>query len=292
MYNKLKNKKEFRYLYTFGAVVLSAFLQALVIQTFIRPSGLLSSGFTGIAILIDRIAGLYGRNISTSLAMVALNLPVAIICIKSISLRFTAFSMLQVFLTSIFLNLFHFNPAFDDMILNVVFGGALYGLSIAIAIRGNASTGGTDFIALYVSNKNGKSIFQYIFIGNVLVLSIFGFLFGWTYAGYSIMFQFISTKVINYFYNRYEQVTLQITTEHGKEVIDAYIAKYRHGISCLDAVGGYSSKKMYVLHTVISFYEVRDIIQLMRAVDPHIIINLLKTQEFFGGFYRAPIDEI
>jgi len=221
-----------------------------------------------------------------------LNLPVAFICVKSISLRFTAFSMLQVFLSSFFLSIFHFNPVFDDMILNVCFGGALYGLSIAIAIRGHASTGGTDFIALYVSNKNGKSIFEVIFFANVVVLCIFGFLFGWAYAGYSILFQFVSTKVIGFFYNRYEQVTLQITTEHGKEVIDAYIERYRHGISCLDAVGGYSSKKMYVLHTVISFYEVREIIQLMRSVDPHIIINLLKTQQFYGGFYRAPIDEI
>lgn len=292
MYDQLKKKKEFRYLYTLGAVILSAFVQAFVIQTFIRPSGLLSSGFTGLAILIDRVAGLYGKNIPTSLGLIALNLPVAMICIKSISIRFTAFSMLQVFLSSFFLNIFHFNPVFDDMILNVFFGGALYGLSIAIAIRGNASTGGTDFIALYVSNKNGKSIFGYIFCANVVVLSIFGYLFGWAYAGYSIMFQFVSTKVINFFYNRYEQVTLQITTEHGKEVIDAYIARYRHGISCLDAVGGYSSKKMYVLHTVISYYEIRDIIQLMRSVDPHIIINLLKTQQFYGGFYRAPVDEI
>lgn len=292
MLDRLKKKKEFRYVYTFGAVLLSALIQAMVIQSFIRPSGLLSSGFTGIAILIDRVAGLYGKNLPTSIGLIALNLPVAFICLKSISFRFTAFSILQVFLTSFFLNVLHFSPLFDDMILNVCFGGALYGLSIAIAIRGNASTGGTDFIALYVSNKNGKSIFGYIFLANVLVLCIFGFLFGWDYAGYSIMFQFVSTKVINFFYNRYEQVTLQITTEYGKEVIDAYIAKYRHGISCLDAVGGYSSKKMYVLHTVISFYEVREIIQLMRSVDPHIIINLLKTQQFYGGFYRAPIDEI
>ena len=64
-------------------------------------------------------------------------------------------------------------------LLDVVFGGFLYGLSIAIALRGNASTGGTDFIALYVSNKTGRSIWEYVFAGNCVILCIFGYMFGW-----------------------------------------------------------------------------------------------------------------
>ncbi len=75
-----------------------------------------------------------------------------------------------------------------------VFGGFLYGFAIAIALKGNASTTGTDFIALYVSNKMNKSIFEYIFVFNTLMLCVFGFMFGWVHAGYSILFQFLSTK--------------------------------------------------------------------------------------------------
>lgn len=51
-----------------------------------------------------------------------------------------------------------FDPLFDDMLLNIIFGGFLYGIMTVIALKGNASTGGTDFIALYVSNKLGRSI--------------------------------------------------------------------------------------------------------------------------------------
>lgn len=109
--------------------------------------------------------------------------------------------------------------------LNVIFGGFLYGLCIAIALRGNASTGGTDFIALYVSNKTGRSIWEYVFAGNVVILCIFGYMFGWLYAGYSILFQFISTKTISAFHHRYERVTLQITTAHAEEIMKAYIWK-------------------------------------------------------------------
>ena len=290
MLAQLKKNKMARRIITILAVTASAILQTFVIQAFIQPANLLSGGFTGAAILIEKITSLYGFTFSTSLGMLVLNIPVAILCSRSISVRFTFYSMIQVFLASFFLKVLHFEPMFDDMMLNVVFGGFLYGIGIVIALRGNASTGGTDFIALYVSNKTGRSIWEYVFAGNVLILCIFGFMFGWIYAGYSILFQFISTKTISAFHHRYERVTLQITTTKAEAVIKAYIGQYRHGISCVDAVGGYSHKKMNLLHTVVSSYEVPDIVALMRDEDPHVIVNMIRTENFYGGFYRAPIE--
>lgn len=279
-----------RRLITFFAVIASAFLQAYAIQVFVRPANLLSGGFTGVAILFDAIAGLYGRSFSISLGMLLLNIPVALLCCKSISVRFTFFSLLQVFLASLFLEIFHFSPMFDDLMLNVVFGGFVYGMCIVVALRGNASTGGTDFIALFVSNKTGRSIWEYVFVGNVVILCIFGYISGWRYAGYSIIFQFVSTKTISAFHHRYERVTLQATTTKAEDVIREYVGKYRQGISCVEAVGGYSHKKMYLLHTVVSSYEAAEIVRLMHSQDPHIIVNILKTENFFGGFYQAPLE--
>ena len=232
----------------------------------------------------------WGISFPTSLGMLCINIPVAIICSRGISVRFTAFSLFQVFLTSGFLQFLHFEPLFDDPVLNVIFGGFLMGISIVIALKGNASSGGTDFIALYVSNKTGRSIWGQVFIGNCVLYCIFGLLFGWMNAAYSILFQFISTKTISTFHHRYDRVTLQITTEKADEMMEAYIRVCKHGISCVEAVGGYSRKKMYVLHTVISSYEVDDIIRLMREVDPHVIINVFKTEQFYGRFYHAPME--
>lgn len=291
MIRNLRKNKRIKLLITFVCVIVAAFLQAYVIQVFIQPADLLSSGFTGVALLIEKITSTYlGFSFSTSLGMILLNVPVAMICYKSISPKFTFFSLLEVFLASFFLRVIHFSPIFDDVLLNIAFGGFAYGLLTVVALRGNASTGGTDFIALYVSNKKGKAIWEYVFLFNTVILIIFGFMFGWEHAGYSILFQFISTRTIDSFYHRYERVTLQVTTTHAQKVINAYVQQYRHGISCVDAMGGYSQKPMNLLHTVVSSYEVQDIINLMREVDPKVIVNVLKTENFFGGFYQAPID--
>ena len=277
MIKKLNKNKKARTLVTFLCVLISALSQAYVIQVFIQPANLLSSGFTGVAILIEKITSTYfGFSFSTSLGMIVLNVPVAILCYKNISPRF--------------LKVCQFQPLFNDILLNITFGGVSYGLMAVLVLRGNASTGGTDFIALYISNKKGKSIWEYVFVFNTLILMIFGSMFGWIHAGYSILFQFISTKTIDSFYHRYERVTLQITTKKSKEIVEAYIQYYRHGISCVEAIGGYSKQPMNLLHTVVSSYEVQDIIDLMKDVDPDLIVNVIKTENFYGGFYQQPIE--
>ena len=280
-----------RRLITLCSVFISALLQAFVIQAFINPAGLLSSGFTGVAILIDRITSLVGFSFPTQLGMLALNIPVALVCWRSISKRFVIFSMLQVALSAAFLQFCDFAPLLDSTVLMVLFGGVLYGLAISIALKSGASTAGTDFIALMVSNKTGRTIWGYVFAGNCLVLAIFGFIFGWEHAAYSIVFQFISTKTIDSFYHRYERVTLQITTAYPNEVCRAYTSAFKHGVFRADGVGGYSGKPMSLLNTVVSSYEAGEIIKLIRGVDPRAVINVMKTENFIGNFHREAVDE-
>ena len=290
---RLRRYKAVRNVITASAVFLSALLQAFTIRAFVNPAELLSSGFTGLAILIDRVTSLFGFSFPTFIGMIVLNIPVAVICWKSINRRFVLFSMAQVFLSSFFLNQFnaaHVLPPFHNILLEVVFGGFLYGLSIALALKGGASTAGTDFISLMVSNKTGHSIWGLVFAGNCIVLCIFGSMFGWDLAAYSIIFQFISTKTIETFYHRYDRMTLQVTTSKPQEVLDAYRAEYRHGSSCVEATGGYSGKPYWVITTVVSSYEVGDIVALIRTQDERAVVNVLRTEDFFGGFYRDPIN--
>ena len=287
-YRKYRKNPKVRHLVSLFAIILSGFLQAFTLKVFIQPSNLLSSGFLGVSILIHQIAELFGLDISISLMMLALNIPVAIICYRGISPRFTFYSILQVFFGSFFIRVLNFEPIFDDVLLNVIFGGVLNGLYVSLALKGNASTGGMDFIALYVSNKSGKTIWQQVFLFNTLLLVIFGALFGWRNAGYSIIFQYISTKVISTFHQRYHRVTLQITTRYGEDVMQSYLKNIRHGISCVDAIGGFSREKMYLLHTVISSYEVMDAVAVIKEADPRAIINQISTENFYGRFHREP----
>lgn len=269
--------------YTCLLVICSALLQAFTLKAVLTPANLLPGGFLGIGVLVQHLTfGVLPFNIISWI----LNFGVALFCFKSISRRFSIWSMVQVTLGTIFTSLFNFQPIIDDIVLSVVVGGVLTGIYITLALEGNASTGGTDFIALYVSNKKGKAIWGYVFIFNSCLLLVFGAQQGWELAAYSILFQFIATKTIENFHNRYDQLTLQITTNIPEKVMDYYFTYHKHGMSCLEAIGGYTHRKTYILQTVISAYEVHDITTGIIETDPSAIINVMRTQQFIGSFYR------
>ncbi len=281
----------YKNIWNLACVLLCAFIQAFVLETFLIPAQLLSAGFTGVAILLNRISLEFtSHQISTSFFIIVLNLPVALICAKTVGKKFTLYSSIEFIAAAAFLKWFDFSPIFHDTVLNIIFGGFINGLSIVIALSGNASTGGTDFIALYVSNKTGREIWRHIFVFNILLLIVFGYLFGWEYAGYSMLYQFISTKTIENFYQRYKRVTLQITTQIPDKVIHEYLAHHRHGISVVNGYGGYSGKPVSLVHIVCSSYELDASIKTIRRADPGVVINVLPSINFFGRFYRPPLE--
>ena len=112
-FQEIRNNDKVRFVYTFTCVLLAGFMQAAVMQIFMNPINLLSSGFTGVAILAEKITStFFGFSFPVSLGMIALNIPVAFLCSKSISKRFTFFSLLQVFFASFFLRVLKFDVIF------------------------------------------------------------------------------------------------------------------------------------------------------------------------------------
>lgn len=287
---ELKKEKRTRMIFSMLVITFSAFMQVYIMQVFMEPCNLLSGGFTGVALLINKIFGLFGMNFPTSIGILLLNAPAAILCYKHISPRFTFLSCMQFGLVSLFLEIFHFEPFFNDQILNVLFGGFLWGFSISLSLKAGGSTGGTDFIAQYVSNKIHRGIWDYVFYFNCTMLVIFGYIFGWIYAGYSILFQFLSTRTISSLYQRYAQITVEFTCQDPDPVIDAFMAVCRHGMSVFEAYGAYSHKKFYVCKAVISAYEVQDVVENVRKVDPKVLVNTYHTMNFYGNFYQKPLE--
>ena len=279
-----------RDLISFACVFCSSLIMAATTKTFVRPAHLLSGGFMGIALLVDMIADLFGKSIPTAFTLVVLNVPVALICAKKISKRFVFFSLSQVFLTSFLLQIIPNYPLFDEQVLNVVFGGYIWGMSIVLALKSGASSGGTDFIALYFANKNGREIWMQVFAFNAMILCVFGVIFGFDKAGYSILFQFISTKTISTFHTRYKRVMLHIYTVKKDEVVDTYLEKFHHGITALDGYGGYSHHPVSYLTAIVSSYEVGDVLEALKETDPKIIVSVTKVENFIGRFYNKPLD--
>lgn len=272
-------------------VVLSALVYSISMNFFVTRGNLFPGGFSGLSrIIIGIFAKFFGINIPFGVFYFGLNIIPTILVYKFVGHKFTIFSMLQFSLVAFFTLFIPKLCLTDDLLLIAIFGGILGGSGISIALKNNASSGGTDFVAMYASGKFNISVWNHIMIGNAVVLVFAGLLFGWDKALYSIIYQFCSTQVIKTFHDRYKYRTLHIITEHGDEVCDELFRTVRHGITRMEGRGAYRKMPQTYLYMTINAYQVREVVEAIKKVDPKAFININITEKIIGNYYQKPLD--
>jgi len=177
-----------------------------------------------------------------------------------------------------------------DTLLSAVFGGAINGLSIALCLYAGATSGGTDFIAIFISEKYHKESWNFIFAGNCVILAVAGYLFGLNKALYSIIFQFTTTVTLEALYRNYQQKTLLIITNKADLIYSVINEKTHHGATCFEGFGSYEKKSRTLLYSVVTASQVKSLISAIRLIDKEAFINVLKTDQLNGRFYQRPFD--
>ena len=277
----------------FLVVSLAAALMAVNIKTFVHTGGLLPGGFTGITLLLQEIFLKFaGIKIPFTVFYWGLNLIPALICFKYVGKYFTLLSIWMIILSGI---LTDFIPAItivasDDTILCSIFGGLLNGFAITLCLLAGATSGGTDFISIYVSEKTGRSIWNMILIFNVMVLAVFGLLFGWERALYSIVFQFATTQLLNALYKRYQKSTLFIISDHTDELIGVIRQVTGHDATLFTGKGCYKGAERKMLYTVISSDEEFKLVRSIKEADPGAFVNIMQTKMLKGNFIMKKQD--
>ena len=271
------------------AVCVASVLMALNINTFVQTGGLYPGGATGLTILIQRLSEKF-LNIHLSFAVVnfLLNMIPIYIGFRYIGKRFTLYSCLMIVLTGILTDIIPSYIITYDILLISIFGGIINGFAISLCLRMDTTSGGTDFIAIYLSRKKGIDSWNIILYFNVVLLLMAGFSFGWDKALYSIFFQYTTTQVLHILYTRYQKKTLFIVTDNPKEVCDVIYATSRHGATILKGEGSFHLNERSLVYSVVSSDESKKVVNAIREVDPHSFINTVNTQELAGLFYQRP----
>lgn len=270
----------------YGCAVIAAVIFAVNIKTFVKAGGLYPGGFNGLTLLIQGIFQKFmGMEIPYTLINVALNAIPVFIGLKYIGVKFTLSSCVVIVLSSILTDLIPAQPITYDPLLISIFGGLINGFVISLCLIGNTSSGGTDFIAIYFSEKNGQDIWNYILCGNAVILIAAGLLFGWDKALYSIIFQFTSTQVVQMLHQKYKKHTLFIITRHPDEVYEEISKLSHHSATRIDGTGCYSGDNTAMIYSVVSREEAKILVKKVIEVDPQAFVNIIKTDFINGRFY-------
>ena len=287
--NQLKNFK--KDLVRLLVVCLAAVLMALNIKSFVRTGGLYPGGATGLTLLLQRVFELWFHiELPYTVVNVLLNAFPVYLGFRFIGKKFTLYSVLMIMLTNVLTDLLPSLPITYDTLLISIFGGLINGFCISLCLAMNATSGGTDFIAIYLSEKKGIDSWNMVFGLNAVILLAAGLLFGWDKALYSIIFQFTSTQVLHMTYKRYQQQTLFVVTNRPDMVAEVISHLSHHGATVIDAQGSYEHADRKIVYSVVSSEESKSVIHAVKTADPKAFINVVKTQQISGRFYQKPND--
>jgi uncharacterized membrane-anchored protein YitT (DUF2179 family) len=288
---------------TFASLVM-----AIDYRTFVEWGNLYPGGAVGLAMLVQRVSqsicDSLGWNVTVPFSPinVALNAIPVWIGFKYIGRKFTLQSLYVIFMSGFLADLVPVDlvrsviPAADlvrfesDPFITSLFGGIVFGFGIALCLRCNATSGGTDFIAIYLSEKKGRETWNLILAFNAMVLLAGGWMSGWTSALYSIIYQFVYIQVVHLMYRTYQYQTLIIVTTKPKKVCEAIYRISHHGATVMDGRGAFSGEQKSVVMSVVAADDTTHIYALCKSIDPNAFINTISTSRVIGRFYLRPRD--
>ncbi|MGN0271910.1 MAG: YitT family protein [Lachnospiraceae bacterium] len=270
-------------------IVLGTGIMALAIQCIFEPIGLVTGGFTGIAIIIRKVtAGLVEGGIPLWLTNIVLNIPVFLFALKIKGKRFIGRTVIGTVLLSFWLYII---PQVDltqgDYMLSAIFGGVITGIGIGFVLLAKATTGGTDMVSVLIQHKvRHYSVVQILQVIDGAVVLAGLYVFGLKPALYAVVAIFITSKVSDALMEgmKYSKAAF-IITDRYQEVADAIMTKLDRGLTGLDATGMYSGDKKIVLYCVVSKKEIVDLKDIVAEIDTKAFVIVTDAREVLGeGF--------
>ena len=264
-------------------------IMALAIQCIFEPIGLVTGGFSGIAIIIRKMtAGIVEGGVPLWLTNLTLNVPVFIAALIIKGRKFLGRTVIGTVLLSFWLYVI---PQVDltqgDYMLSAVFGGVITGIGIGFVLLAKATTGGTDMVSALVQKYvRHYSVVQILQVIDGMVVLAGLYVFGLKPALYAIVAIFITSKVSDALMEgmKYSKAAF-IITDCYKEIADAIMTQLDRGLTGLDATGMYSGDKKTVLYCVVSKKEIVELKDIVSKIDPKAFVIVTDAREVFGeGF--------
>ena len=234
----------------------------------------------------------YGKWFGVELSFTVINLLINSIPIyigfKYVGKKFTFYSLSMIIIAGIFTDFIPGMVITEDILLISIFGGIINGAAISLCLRAGATFGGTDIIAIFLSERKGIDAFNYVLGFNALILLAAGIMFGWDKALYSIIFQYVSTTVIRLMYRKFHRATLFIVTDKPQEVSDTIYSISQHGATILEGEGSFGHCEKNVVYSVVDKPQVKKVVKAIKEIDPGAFVNEVRTERLAGNFYPKP----
>lgn len=252
----------------FCMFIIGTLFSAIAVSVFFDPNDVVTTGSTGLAIIINNYI-----DIDLSLIVFTLSSILLVLSFAIFGMEYGAKNILGTILYPIFIEaatLVNRIVSFENtsLFLLILVGGILSGIGFGMIKRSGYSLGG--FYVLYdiISDSFKISIGKASFICNMFVVLLSLFVFGIDKCIYTLIGLYVSSQVGDrVMLGISRNKAFYIVTKKPLEVRDYIINNLHHTVTIVNARGGYSDKKKKLLLCVIPTIEYSGVKEVIMEID-------------------------
>lgn len=188
----------------------------------------------------------------------------------------------------------------DHLMLTCILGGTILGSGLGLVVRSNATTGGTDIVAMMLNKYLHIPFSRGVLMADSCVviagLLVIGFGIGidggeaggWLLSLYSLICIFVSSRVIDYVIDgaSYDKLLFIISNENDK-LRNFIIHDLERGATFLKASGMYTKEDKEMIFLVVSRREVALVQRKVKSIDPKAFLVVTDAYDTYGEGFKA-----
>ncbi|MCR4879715.1 MAG: YitT family protein [Bacilli bacterium] len=311
-------KRIYNYVVTSFISALCGIIFAFGFSTFISvyKSGgfnLATGGFSGMTQAIALLIVYMNKSMDLahvqSLLYFAINIPALIFAYFKIGKKFALTTTINVGLSSLFISFFSSMDVVQEISNNefissspltrVLFAGICTGVSSGIALKFGTSCGGMDIVTCYLSIRRSTGVGKYSIIANCIVVFFYMIANLIVYPNkyvdtilivpFAVVYFLATALVIDTIHIRNKKIAVEIITQNDY-ITDVLINLFPHSATIYEAHGAYSGASEHSIKMIISSYESKKVVKIVKKIDANSFITLTPLTQVYGNFFINPIE--
>lgn len=268
----------------FLIMLCGLFISSFAFNLFFAPNNIVVGGMTGLSLIIKEYF-----HIKPSLFISIVSVFLIIISFIFLGKEKTLNTLVVVIIYPIFIEATskittHINLETSSILLTVIFGGALDGLSSGLILKEGFSAGGTQIITQIMYKYLHMSIGKSSLLVNSLIITIAIFTFGITKSMYAVIALYISSTIADrVILGISNNKSFYIITDKEEEICEFIIQNLHHSVTIINAKGGYSNKDKKLLLCVIPTKEYFLVKEVVLEIDKNAFFLITDSYEAVGG---------
>lgn len=260
-------------------IVTGSILCAIAINGILIPQKFLSSGLTGLVLVIHYLFPFF----PVAVLYFLLNVPVFAAGWRYVGRRFFLYSLAGMAIFSGALEWIHVSLHIQDMLSSALLAGIIFGAGVGITLKSLGSAGGTDILSVALFRRFSIRLGTTTLAFNSIVLLLAAVLFPLEKAMYTLIYIYVSARIINLVVTGLSQrKAIIIISNFAEEISRKILHDIHRGVTILYGEGAYSGQEGKILYTVVNFRELSQVKHLISRIDPKAFVVVSDTIEVMG----------